>query len=348
MGGASEEREVSLASGAQVVRALSEAGHEVVAVDTARGVLDPGAVARMAAGGVRDPLPPESRDLLQRGDVAALARDPAIDGVDLIFPVLHGGAGENGTLQALLDLAGLPYAGSGRLGCALAMDKEVSKRLMRAAGIPTPDWRMHPVDLEEVVEALGLPVIVKPPSGGSTLGLTLAHDRDELARGRTEALRYEDRVLYERYVQGRELTVGILGDEPLPVGEIIPAHELFDYECKYRPGLAEEIFPADLPPETARRLQALALEVHRTHFLRDFSRVDFLLDRDGIPWCLEANALPGMTPTSLLPQAAAAAGIPFPELCDRIVRLAVTRTAAAKRREAAMPGPAGTTPDGSG
>jgi D-alanine-D-alanine ligase len=207
------------------------------------------------------------------------------------------------------------------------MDKEVGKRLLRAAGIPTPDWLVGPVSLDRVEMELGLPVVVKPPSGGSTLGLTLAHDRAELEAGVEESLRYEDRILFERYVRGRELTVGILGDEPLPVGEIIPSHEIFDYECKYQPGLAQEIFPADLPRETAKRLQGMALEVHRALFLRDFSRIDFIMDRDGEAWCLEANALPGMTANSLLPKAAAAAGIPFPDLCDRIVRIALRRYA---------------------
>lgn len=326
MGGTSEERDVSLASGAQVARALREMGHEVVPVDTARGALPWDEVTRLLETGVRpDPPAPDARDLLETGDTTALTRSPEMEGVDLIFPALHGGSGEDGTLQALLDLAGIPYAGSGRLGCTLSMDKEVTKRLLRDAGIPTPEWVVSPVELAEVEARLGLPVIVKPPSGGSTLGLTLAHDRDELEAAVAEAERYEDRILYERYVRGRELTVGILGGEPLPVGEIIPAHEIFDYECKYQPGLAEEIFPADLPPETASRVQELALRVHHLLFLRDFSRVDFLLDEEGTAWCLEANALPGLTANSLLPRAARAAGMTFPELCDGIVRLAMAR-----------------------
>lgn len=328
MGGTSGEREVSLASGSQVARALREKGHEVVPVDTAKGVLPWGEVERLLETGVRaDPPAPDALDLLETGDVTALTEAPEMDGVDMVFPALHGGTGEDGTLQALLDLTGLPYAGSGRLGCTLAMDKEVTKRLLRDAGIPTPDWVASPVELDDVVERLRLPVIVKPPSGGSTLGLTLAHDRDELEEAVAVARRYGDRVLFERYVRGRELTVGILGDEALPVGEIIPAHEIFDYECKYQPGLAEEIFPADLEPDTAERLQELARRVHRLLLLRDFSRVDFLLEDKGTAWCLEANALPGLTANSLVPKAARAAGISFPDLCDRIVRLALERRA---------------------
>jgi len=326
MGGVSGEREVSLASGAQVVRGLRDAGHDALAVDTSRGVLDEAALARILDRGVRPPSAEgHPTDLLATGAVGTFFHDEALRDIDLILPILHGGAGEDGTLQGLLDMVGLPYAGSGRLGCTLAMDKEVSKRLFREAGIPTPDWAVHPMEVDQVEEALGFPVIVKPPSGGSTLGLSLVRDREELARAVKEALRFEDRVLFERFVTGRELTVGVVGRQTLPVGEIIPEHEIFDYECKYQPGLAQEIFPAEIPQDVAERAQRLALQVHRLLFLRDFSRVDFILDGAGELWCLEANALPGMTSNSLLPRAAAAAGWGFPDLCHRIVRLAEER-----------------------
>jgi D-alanine-D-alanine ligase len=153
------------------------------------------------------------------------------------------------------------------------------------------------------------------------LRLLLAHDRAELEAAIEEAQSFHDVVLFEKYIPGRELTVGIVGEEALPVGEIVPAHEIFDYECKYQPGLAEEIFPADIPADIAATLQELALRVHRALRMRDFSRVDFILDAHGTPWCLEANSLPGMTANSLLPKAAQAAGISFPELCDRIAKL---------------------------
>ena len=176
-----------------------------------------------------------------------LTTDPALSAGGIVFPALHGGTGEDGTLQALLELRGIPFAGSGRLGCSLAMDKEVTKQLLRWAGIPTPDWLVGDPAPAEVEDVLGFPVIVKPAAGGSTLGLTLVEEPAGLERAVETARRYEDRVLFERYVRGRELTVGILGTEALPVGEIIAAHTLFDYECKYQPGLAEEIFPADIP-----------------------------------------------------------------------------------------------------
>ena len=328
MGGISDEREVSLASGVQVARALREAGHEVVGVDTGSGVLSAADEAEILEAGVRDPHSTDrSRDLLRSGDMTVLTQDPLLTETEVVFLALHGGRGEDGTIQTLLSMAGLPFVGSDRVGCALAMDKDLSKRLFRDAGVPTPEWitvrggEEGEARLEEVYDRLGLPVIVKPPSGGSTLGLSLAHDEGELREALSLALRYEDRVLFERYVQGREVTVGILGDEALPVGEIIPEHELFDYECKYRPGMAQEIFPAHLPPEVAARIQAEALAAHKTLNLRDFSRVDFILDPDGTPWCLEANTLPGLTGNSLLPKAAEAAGIPFSEFCHRLAEM---------------------------
>ncbi len=339
LGGHSEEREVSLASGTQVARALRAAGHDVVAMDTAHGLLTLEEEEEILARGVRpDPPPLEVLGLLRTGDTTALTSSPELLEADLVFPALHGGAGEDGTLQALLDLTGLPYAGSGRLGCTLAMDKEVSKRLFRDEGIATPDWVAWSAEearlwageedgpeLRAVGDRLGFPLIVKPPSGGSTLGLTLARTPESLEAAVHEALRYEARVLFEAYVKGRELTVGIVGNDALPVGEIKPAHELFDYECKYQPGLAEEIFPAEIPSGVALELQESALAAHRVLQLSDFSRVDFLVDEDGEAWCLEANALPGLTSNSLLPKAARAAGTSFPELCDQVVRVALAR-----------------------
>lgn len=326
MGGTSDEREVSLSSGAQVAHALREAGHEVVAVDTVRGALSRVEEERLLSEGVRA-RPPEAGELreLDEGNTVALTRDPALGVVDVFFLALHGGSGEDGTIQGLLDVARVAYTGSDRLGCSLAMDKEVTKRLLRDAGVPTADWLSGDRTADEVEAALGLPVVVKAAGGGSSLRLHLAHDRAELETALADSRTWNDMVIHERYVKGRELTVGIVGDTPLPVGEIIPAHEYFDYACKYQPGLAQEIFPADIPEELAVRLQELALTAHRALRMRDFSRVDFIVDREGVPWCLEANALPGMTANSLLPKAARAAGISFPELCHRIAGLAAAR-----------------------
>lgn len=326
MGGTSDERDVSLASGVEVAAALREAGHDVLVIDTATGALPAAEERAIREGGVSEaPPPPESLPALRAEEAERLTRDAAGQDVDVFFLALHGGAGEDGTIQGLLDLTGSVYTGSGPLGCALAMDKEVTKRLLRDAGVPTPDWRTGPASAAQIEEALGLPVIVKAASGGSSLRLLLAHDGGELQSAIDESLGWGDVVLFERYQPGREFTVAVIGGETLPVGEIIPANEFFDYESKYQPGMAEEIFPADIPTELAEHLQREALRVHQALRLRDISRVDFIVQDDGSIWCLEANALPGMTANSLVPRAAKAAGISFPELCDRIVRLAQAR-----------------------
>jgi D-alanine-D-alanine ligase len=216
----------------------------------------------------------------------------------------------------------VPYTGSGPLASALAMDKDLSKRLFRAAGIPVPDWFMAPFAADDVTKVLGWPVIVKPSKQGSSVGLTLVKKAAELAAAVQLASRYDNEVMAEEFIAGRELTVGVLGDVPLPVGEIVPKHELFDYESKYTPGMSEETFPAKIDTRLARQLQAHALAAHRALKLGGYSRIDFRVSPDGDIFCLEANSLPGMTRTSLLPQAAQAAGIAFPELCERICRLA--------------------------
>ena len=327
MGGNSDERDVSLGSGAQVAAGLREAGHDVVAVDTVHGVLSVDEERQLRGDGVRA-LPPsrQALDLLDTGDTNALTKAPEVKDADVFFLALHGGQGEDGTLQSLLEVTGVVYTGSGPTGCVLAMDKDLTKQLLRNEGIPTPDWIIGPgPSAEEVADRLGLPLIAKAARGGSSLRLRLAHDMQELENAVAEANGYDDAVVFERFIQGREFTVGILGEEALPVGEIIPENEIFDYECKYQSGMAAEIFPADIPAELAQRLQELALRTHRLLRLHDFSRVDFIVAEDGGVWCLEANNLPGMTANSLVPKAAKAAGITFPELCDRIARLALER-----------------------
>jgi D-alanine-D-alanine ligase len=325
-GGESVERDVSAASAAQVVGALRSQGHEVVSVDANRGALPPAEEKALLTGRI-DALPPAPA--AGPGLPAVVARLDLRD-VDLVFLALHGGTGEDGTIQAMLDLAGLPYTGTGRLGSSLGMDKDISKRLFLAAGIPTPDWLMAPVDAATVGARLGFPVIVKPNAEGSTVGLSLVQDPSALQAAVEAAGRFDGSVLVERYVAGRELTVGVLDDEPLAVGEIIPARgEIFDYESKYQAGAAEEIFPADLTPEQTRAVQALGLAAHRALKLECYSRADFRMDGDGRLWCLEVNTLPGLTAGSLLPRSAAAVGISFPELCQRICEGALRK----RRRE---------------
>ena len=217
----------------------------------------------------------------------------------------------------------MKYTGSGHLASALAMDKELSKTLFRAAGVQTADWLMAPQSIETVELALGLPVVVKPSKQGSTVGLTIVKRREQFETAVTEAFRYDDEVMIERFIPGRELTVGVLGDQALPVGEIIPQHEIYDYACKYTAGMATEEFPANLSPSDTKFVQAQALLAFHALKLRGYARIDFRRSPDGNCYCLEANTLPGMTALSLIPQGAAAAGIGFEALCERIVHLAI-------------------------
>lgn len=295
LGGSSAEREVSLSSGRRVAEALRTRGHAVSEADPHP---DPLAVLDAARA------------------------------VDVVWMALHGGTGEDGTLQALFDLAGVSYTGSGHLASALAVDKDLSKHLFRAAGVPTADWQMVSDRLgaswrergyaDRAFASLGAPVVVKPSKQGSTVGLTVVPEPSGLAAAIDEAFRFDDEVMLETFVPGRELTVGVLAGEALPVGEIIPKHDLYDYECKYVPGMAEELFPAPLPAEVRDEAQRLALAAYAVLKLRGCARVDFRLSPEGGLFCLEANTLPGMTGTSLVPQAALAAGIGFAELCERI------------------------------
>ena len=324
MGGTSAERDVSLASGIRITEALRARGHDVVAVDTVSGALTAADEARLLAGGVVKAIPPDTKALV-RMNVAMQGTLRALPNADVLFLALHGGQGEDGTLQALLDLTGVPYTGSGHLASALAMDKDLSKHLFRAAGVPTADWLMAPASADQVAATLGFPVIVKPSKQGSTVGLSIVKRPEELQPAIDEAFVHDDEVMIEQFIAGRELTVGVLGDETLPVGEIIAKHEIYDYECKYTPGMAVEEFPARLTDDETRTVQSLARKAFDALKLRGYARIDFRMSSDGTFYCLEANTLPGMTQTSLIPQAAAAAGISFPELCDRIVQLALDR-----------------------
>jgi D-alanine-D-alanine ligase len=326
-GGNSSERDVSIASGAQVAKALRQAGHQVLAVDTFRGILSDQEQTALLARGVA-PAPPEDRDLrVIRAKTGSIVQPSYFVDADVVFLALHGGTGEDGTIQSVFDAAGTCYTGSNHVGSAAAMDKDLAKRLLLAAKVPTPPWLMAPVDPETAIRDLGLPLVIKPNKQGSTVGLTVVKRAGDLETAIVAAYRHDDEVMLERFVPGREFTVGILGERALAVGEIIPkCSEIFDYQSKYQAGGAEEIFPAALSSEQTRTLQDLALRVHQALKLRDYSRVDFRMDEMGGFWCLEANTLPGMTARSLLPQSAAAVGIAFPDLCDEICRLALNRT----------------------
>jgi D-alanine-D-alanine ligase len=328
LGGLSAERDVSLASGARVCDALRTCGHVVRAVDPARGELaDADVRAALGSGPRREPPTAAELAQLEAGALGpALALIPAVREADVVFNALHGGAGEDGTVQAVLDAGRVRYTGSGALGSALAMDKDLSKALLRAANVGTADWLMAPVDTDTAVRTLGLPLIVKPSKQGSTVGLTLVRSADQLPAAIALARLHDDEVMLERFVPGREFTVGILGDDALPVGEIISQNELYDYEAKYTPGMAREVFPADLSASATSKVQDLARRAFRALKLRGYARIDFRMTDDGTFYCLEANTNPGLTELSLIPQAASAAGIAFPELCERIAMLAVSES----------------------
>jgi D-alanine-D-alanine ligase len=326
MGGESAERNVSFASGIRIVLALRSRGHEVIAFDPSNGPVSDEEQERLATS-VVGTEPPSLETLAKTTGGAflpGLEAIPEIANADVVFLALHGGMGEDGTIQALLDMAQVKYTGSGHLSSALAMDKDLSKKLFRAAGVRTADWIMAPASVDDVEKTLGFPVVVKPSKQGSTVGLSVVKKREDFETAVQEAWRYDDEVMIEKFIPGRELTVGILVDTAFPVGEIKPVHEIYDYECKYTAGMAAEEFPARLSDEEASRVQEQAVAAFKALKLKGCARIDFRMtkaDDDGGRaefYCLEANTLPGMTELSLIPQGAAAAGMSFPELCERI------------------------------
>lgn len=318
-GGESAERAVSLASGLQVYEALRARGHAVLAVDTAQGILRGRALAAFR----RYRLPAQPPVRLPRhapGHWLLTAQGLRKAGVDVVFVALHGGAGENGTVQAVLASAGLAHTGSDHRACALATDKQAAKQLFRAARVPTPDWQLV-TGGEAPAPGLGWPRIVKPRSEGSTVGLSLVAGPRAWPAAVAKARRHGATVLAERFVAGRELTVGVLEGRALAVGEIVLGRApVFDYGRKYGAGRVREVFPAALTRAQTRRVQALAERAADCLGLWPYARADFRMDRAGRFWCLEVNALPGLTAASLFPQSAAAAGISFVEVCERLVR----------------------------
>ena len=328
MGGRSSEREISLRTGRGIAEALRNLGHEVVAIDAADGRrLPPGDEERQALAAVLDP-----------SDEVALARPETLRDAEVVLIALHGSSGENGTLQALLDLAGKPYSGSGMLASALAMNKAVSKRIFEQAGIPTPAWQLVSADAPAIAvdaSALGgYPLVVKPNEEGSSVGLTVVRGEGELPGALRLAAEFGAETLVERYIEGRELTVALLGDRPLPIVEIRPRSGLYDYESKYTVGHSEYSCPADLPEPLAGRVRELGRAAASVLGCSGVSRVDFRLDQAEIAYCLEVNTVPGMTPTSLVPMAARAAGISYDQVVQHMIDLAL---ADARRRRIQQP-----------
>ncbi|MBQ9784878.1 MAG: D-alanine--D-alanine ligase [Clostridia bacterium] len=334
-GGYSPERDVSLTSGSLIANALIENGHRVCLLDVYEGLsslpADPDTLFR-STGRYRHTVSETVPDLealkARCGNGDALIGKHVLEmcrRADIVFLALHGGIGENGQLQATLDNYGIRYTGSGYIGSLLAMDKDISKRLLRDAGVNTPDWVYFRagVDSEDaLIDKIGLPCVVKPASCGSSVGVSIVRTREELTEALASATAWDARVLVEKMIEGRELTVGILDGVALPPVEIIPDKGFYDYKNKYQ-GNTREVCPAEIPDEVTRAAYDMTRRGFDALRLGGYARFDYILDTAGTLWCLEANTLPGMTPTSLLPQAAAAVGMDYNSLCEKIIEVSL-------------------------
>jgi D-alanine-D-alanine ligase len=328
LGGSSPERLVSIASGRGVIKALRELGHDVVPIDPALGARQMPETELLSQG--VGAVPP-TRDFLERlspKNYIQAVESALFDDIELAFIILHGKWGEDGIIQSLLELRGVPYTGSGVMASAIAMDKVMSKKLFRHHGTPTADWYDYRVNssprltaIAEEIGKLGYPNVVKPNDQGSSVAITVVGNASELDAALDEAEKYSDTVLVEKFIEGAELTVGILGDEPLPVIEIRPKGGFYDYHHKYTKGMTEYLVPAPIDTSLAIRLQEISVNTFSSLGCKSFGRVDFRVGADNVPYCLEVNTIPGMTETSLVPKAAAAAGISFTQLVGRIVEL---------------------------
>ena len=248
---------------------------------------------------------------------------------DLVFNALHGGDGENGSIQAFLDLHHIPYTGSGSKACKIAMDKNITKLIAKSVNIPTPNWILLKRNQHTGIQLqdnkspkFSYPYVVKPSNEGSTFGLTIVKDESELENAIGLAAEFGDEIIIEEFIPGREITVSILGNKPLPIIEIKPSHNLYDYDCKYIEGMSDYIVPADLSDSLARKISEDTLKIYNTIGCQHYARADFRLNEKDEHYLLEINTLPGMTSTSLLPKAAKAVGLEFPELIDTIIKLA--------------------------
>ncbi len=297
-GGVSGERQVSLDGAVGVEKALDPQKYEVVRYDPAT-------------------------------DLAKIAADA--ETIDVAFILLHGIHGEDGTMQGFLELLNIPYQGAGVLGSALAMDKNLAKTLYRLHGLPVAAWEMAaPADVknpQRLIDSLHLPLVIKPVRQGSSIGMSIVREADALSEALSTAFQHDSEVMVEEFISGREITVGVIGNDdpvPLPLVEIIPGeqYDFFDYEAKYKPGATREVCPAEVSEAVIKKAQEYGLIAHRALQLRGYSRTDMIVSGDDL-YILETNTIPGMTPTSLLPQAAAQFGLDFPALLDRLIELAL-------------------------
>lgn len=338
-GGLSMERNVSITSGTLICGALRQMGHKAILVDMFYGLED-----------IDTPIEELFDNLPELVDAQVGSMQPDLDAViasrkwknpskvgkgvfeicalaDVVFLGLHGACGEDGRIQATFDLLGIPYTGSGYLGSAIAMDKDLTKQLARAAGVRTPAWKMVYYDEGDTLmqaASIGLPCVVKPVDSGSSIGVTIANTQEELSRALDEN-RPLGRCIVEQYVKGREIDVGVLRGEGLPSIEIRPKHGFYDYVNKYQAGATVEICPSPIEPAIEAELRRIAVKVHTLLGLKGYSRSDYMVDENGDVYFIEINTLPGMTPTSLMPQEAAAVGIDYKALCQTILEDALER-----------------------
>lgn len=340
-GGISSERDVSILSGSKIAEALRSKGHKVVTIDPYMGYEGPlGDIGKLFEEGYdftdnavieREEPDIEAVKKSRRNQTDVYFGDHVLEicrAADITFLGLHGGEGEDGSIQAALNLNGVKYTGSDMLGAAIAMHKGVTKGILVNSGVPTPNSKLFKRDFmgEGYLDSWqSFPCVVKPCSAGSSVGVQIVATREQFIAAVGGSFRYDDDVLVEEYIKGREFSVGILGGKALPIIEIIPKNGWYDYENKYQEGATEEVCPADLDPKIAARMQREAERAFEMLRMKVYGRVDFLLDRHNRFYCLEANSLPGMTPMSLLPQEAVAAGISFPDLCETIIDLSLKK-----------------------
>ncbi|MCD8067086.1 MAG: D-alanine--D-alanine ligase [Oscillospiraceae bacterium] len=334
-GGLSGERDVSLSSGSGVARALRQRGHRVALTDLFLGYesdfenIDAAFTAEGGGcGAVTENIPDIERVKAMRPDSEVLFGPRVMEvcrAADIVFMALHGGDGENGRVQAALDINGVRYTGADYLGSALAMNKQLSKTLFRAAGLDVPQGvivhRGAPTPQD-----VGFPCVVKPCSGGSSVGTNIVHSAEDFAAALDEAFKYEDAVLVEKHISARELTVGVIDGKAMPVIEIIPKTGFYDYKNKYQAGATDELCPAPIGEAATAKAQETAERAYSALLLSSYARVDMLWDEQkDIYYVLEANTLPGMTPTSLIPQMAAAQGMDYGELCEELIRVSLKK-----------------------
>lgn len=347
-GGLSMERDVSIVSGTQVCKALREKGHRAILLDVFLGYEDDFDIETVF----------EDKESLLRSEVQIQESEPDLEKVramredasclfgpnvieicrraDIVYMGLHGADGENGKIQAAFDVLGIRYTGSGYFGSALAMDKGMAKKVFLSAGIPTPKgFSVMKGENQALPADIGYPCVVKPCCGGSSVGVSIATDDEEFKRALEAGFRYEEELLVEECIRGREFSVGVIDGKSLPVIEIIPKEGFYDYKTKYQSGMATEVCPAELPKDLAEEMQRQAVSVFRELKIEVYGRVDFLLDEDGRMYCLEANTLPGMTPTSLIPQEAKAVGIEYGDLCEQVIGKSLEKYTGKKKRDRA-------------